>query len=63
MSLVALDPVEEISMDEAMVWKFPLPSEQSKRSLAAQARLKLAEWLMDAARRIQPEDEKANAAS
>jgi hypothetical protein len=63
MSLVALDVAEEIPMDEVMVWKFPLPSEQPKRSLKAQARLRLAEWLMEAARRIQPEDEKANAAS
>jgi hypothetical protein len=63
MSLVALDVGEEIPMDEVMVWKFPLPREQPKRSLTAQARLRLAEWLMEAARRIQPKDEKANAAS
>jgi hypothetical protein len=63
MSLVALDVGEEIPMDEVMVWKFPLPSEQPKRSLKAQARLRLAAWLMDAARRIQPEEKKANAAS
>ena len=63
MSLVVLDVGEEIPMDEVMVWKFALPSEQPKRSLTAQARLRLAEWLMEVARRIQPEDEKANAAS
>ncbi len=45
MSLVDLDPGEDIPMDEAMVWKFSLPSEQPKRSLTAQARLKLAESL------------------
>ena len=63
MSLLALDVEEEIPMNEAMVWKFPLPHGRPKRSLTAQARLRLAEWLMEVARRIQPEDEKANAAS
>ena len=62
MSLVALDAGEDIPMDVAMVWKFPLSSEQPKRSLTAQARLRLAQWLMEAARRLRPEDE-ANTAS
>jgi hypothetical protein len=63
MSLLALDVGEEIPMNEAMVWKFPLPYGRPERSLTAQARLRLAEWLMEVARRIQPKDEKANAAS
>ena len=63
MSLLALDVGEELPMNEAMVWKFPRSHGRPKRSLTAQARLRLAEWLMEVARRIQPEDEKANAAS
>ena len=63
MSLLALDVGKEIPMNEVMVWKFPLPNERPKPSLTAQARLRLAEWLREAARRIQPKDEKANAAS
>ena len=58
MSLVALDVGEEISMNEAMVWMFPLPNGRPKPSLTAQARLRIAEWLLEAARRIQPKDEK-----
>ncbi len=34
MSLVPLDPSEEIPMDEVLVWKFPLPSEHLKPRLA-----------------------------
>ncbi len=63
MSLVPLDASEEIPMDEVLVWKFPLPSEHPKPSLTTQARFTLAEWLMKAARRIQPKPGKTNATS
>jgi hypothetical protein len=63
MTLVPLDASHDIPMNQVLVWKFPFPSKQPKRSLATQARLTLAEWLMEAARRIQPKNEKAGAAS
>ncbi len=63
MPLVGLAPGEEIPMDEVMVWKFPLPSDEPKPSLTMQVRLALADWLMEAARRIQPKDEKTDGAS
>jgi hypothetical protein len=63
MPLVPLDAREEIPMDEVLVWKFPLQSEQPKPRLTAQARRALAKWLMEAARRIQPKPGKADAAS
>jgi hypothetical protein len=63
MSLVGLAPGEEIPLDEVLVWKFRLPSDQPKPSLTMQIRLALADWLREAARRIQPKDEKADDAS
>jgi hypothetical protein len=59
MSLVPLDTRAEIPMDEVLVWKFPLPSVKPKPSLTTQARFALAEWLIEAARRIQPKSDKA----
>jgi hypothetical protein len=63
MPLVGLAPCEEIPMDEVLVWKFPLPSDQPKPSLTMQVRHALADWLMEAARRVQPKDEKTDGAS
>ncbi|MFZ1108903.1 MAG: hypothetical protein WAN43_11255 [Rhodomicrobium sp.] len=50
-------------MDEALVWKFPLPSDQPEPSLTMKVRLALADWLMEAARRIQPKENKTDGAS
>jgi hypothetical protein len=63
MSLVPLDPSEEIPMDQVLVWKFPLASAQSKTSLVTEMRRKLASWLMEAAKNIAPKNGNAGDAS